>query len=105
VGRLLPEKAIERFQIKRLWIPVAAPFEQFRIGGSRRASQGLQELVVTRDAPAVLRRAGTGAGQANGIVFGGIERDDLFHQYFVQPGIAEVVFIKEYLPLADQDLA
>jgi hypothetical protein len=29
----------------------------------------------------------------------------LFHQYFVQPTIAEVVFIKEHLPLANQDLA
>ena len=102
---LLPEKAVERFQIKRLWIPVAAPFEQFRTGGSGGASKRLQELLVTGDAPAVLRRAGTGAGQAHGIVFGGVNRDDLFHQYFVQPTIAEVIFIKEHLPLANQDLA
>jgi hypothetical protein len=102
---LLPEKAVERFQIKRLWIPVAAPFEQFRTGGSGGASKRLQELLVTGNAPAVLRRAGTGAGQAHGIVSGGVERDDLFHQYFVQPTIAEVVFIKEHLPLANQDLA
>jgi len=38
-------------------------------------------------------------------VFGGVDRDDLFHQYFVQPPITEVVFIKEHLPLANQDLA
>lgn len=105
MGRLLSEKAIQRFQIECLWIPVAAAFEQFRTGGNGGASKGLQELVITRDAPAVLRRAGTGAGQAHGIVFGGVERDDLFQQYFVQPTIAEVVFIKEHLPLANQDLA
>ena len=102
---LLPGKAVERFQVKRLWIPVAAPFEQFHTGGSGGASKRFQELLVTGDAPAVLRRAGTGAGQAHGIVFGGVNRDDLFHQYFVQPTIAEVVFIKEHLPLANQDLA
>lgn len=44
MGRLLPEKAIERFQIKRLGIPVAAPFEQLRTGGSGRASKGDFEL-------------------------------------------------------------
>ena len=93
MGRLLPEQAVERFQIKRLWIPVAAPFEQFSTGGSGGASKGLQELlIITGDAPAVLWRAGTSAGQAHGVAFGGVERDDLFHQYFVQPTIAEVVF-------------
>ena len=104
-GLLPPEETIERWQIKSLWIPLAAPFEQFCASGSGGASNGLQEFIITRNAPAILWRAGTGASQARGIVSGGVARDDLFHQYFVQPTIAEVVFIKEHLPLADQHLA
>ena len=70
------------------------PLEQFFALGMLRVSHGFDQVFVTGDAAAVLRRTGAGAGQAgDGPV--GDPREEFLDKDFILPTVAEVVLVDD----------
>jgi hypothetical protein len=71
----------------------AEPVEQLLVFCVLRIVNSLQEVVVAKDATAVFWRTGVLSIQANRTLFFRISSQNFFHDYFVFPAIAKIVFV------------